>query len=382
MRSLAADNAVPDHDLDTTFVRHPLARGVLSLRVSVAWVVGLALVAVGAPPSQPLALLFFAAAVATQFVYCALRCVTLLEDGAVGGDGGFRRPRRRAAAAPLRLSALSLFVFLACWEIGGRNIVNDLSDLDSDARVGIRTVASVRGEAAAARAAAAVAAACLVATTLLPMPPAAVVLALALGVWSLGRPAVKLLRRPTPAEAASYFNHGSLYPDLVLLAALVGLALGGSVMLVAGEAAAAADPPVARRGADLDRLASPSCSTATRRPTTGSTRSSPSASTRLAALGGRQAVTQAIAALSPAPALSAMPASFAGATTRCSTPAPARVCWRWSRSSGGEVTAADAAPGMMAVARDRWVPPGLPADESSRPGGEAAVDSLGGPFER
>jgi len=73
-----------------------------------------------------------------------------------------------------------------------------------------------------------VAAACLVATTLLPMPPAAVVLALALGVWSLGRPAVKLLRRPTPAEAASYFNHGSLYPDLVLLAALVGLALGGS----------------------------------------------------------------------------------------------------------------------------------------------------------
>ena len=53
-------------------------------------------------------------------------------------------------------------------------------------------------------------------------------LALALGVWSLGRPALKLLRRPTAAQAASYFNHGSLYPDLVLLAALVGLALGGS----------------------------------------------------------------------------------------------------------------------------------------------------------
>jgi hypothetical protein len=28
-------------------------------------------------------------------------------------------------------------------------------------------------------------------------------------------------------QAASYFNHGSLYPDLVLIAALAGLALGG-----------------------------------------------------------------------------------------------------------------------------------------------------------
>lgn len=219
-RSLAAGkSAVPDHDLDTTFVRHPLARGVLRLRVSVAWVVGLALVAVvGTAVLSPLALLFFAAAAATQVVYCALRSVTCWKTVLSGVMVGFGGLAGWAAVAPLRLSALSLFVFLACWEIGGRNIVNDLSDLDSDARVGIRTVASVRGEAAA----------CLVATALLPMPATSVVLALALGAWSLGRPAVKLLRRPTPAEAASYFNHGSLYPDLVLLAALVGLALGGS----------------------------------------------------------------------------------------------------------------------------------------------------------
>jgi len=228
-RSLAVGkSAVPDHDLDTTFVRHPLARGVLSLRVSVAWVGGLTLVAVvGTAALNPLALLFFAAAVATQVVYCALRCVTYWKtvlSGVMVGCGGLAG---WVAVAPLRLSALSLFAFLASWEIGGRNIVNDLSDLESDARVGIRTVASVRGEAAAARAAAAVAAACLVSTALLPMPLMSVVLALALGAWSLGRPAAKLLRRPTPAQAASYFNHGSLYPDLVLLAALVGLALGG-----------------------------------------------------------------------------------------------------------------------------------------------------------
>jgi hypothetical protein len=60
------------------------------------------------------------------------------------------------------------------------------------------------------------------------MPLTSVVLALAFGVWSLAWPGVNLLRRPTPAQAASYFNHGSPYPDLVLIAALVGLALSGT----------------------------------------------------------------------------------------------------------------------------------------------------------
>ncbi len=228
-RSLAAGKStVPRHDVDTTFMRHPLARGVLSLRISVAWVAGLAAVAVvGTALLNPLSLLFFAAAVATQFVYCALRAVTPWKTVLSGVMVGFGGLAGWVAVAPLRWSALTVFVFLACWEIGGRNIVNDLSDLESDAPVGIRTVASVYGEAAAARAAAAVAAACLVSTALLPMPAAAVALALALGAWSLAWPAVELLRRPTPAQAASYFNRGSLYPDLVLLAALVGLALSG-----------------------------------------------------------------------------------------------------------------------------------------------------------
>ncbi len=229
-RSLAAGkSSVPEHDVDTAFVRHPLARGILSLRVSVAWVAGLIVVAVvGTALLNPLSLLFFAAAVATQVVYCALRSVTYWKTVLSGVMVGFGGIAGWVAVAPLRWSALSVFVFLACWEIGGRNIVNDLSDLESDAPVGIRTVASVRGEAAAARAAAAVAAACLVSTALLPMPVTSIVLALAFGVWSLAWPAVNLLRRPTPAQAASYFNHGSPYPDLVLIAALVGLALSAA----------------------------------------------------------------------------------------------------------------------------------------------------------
>ena len=226
-RSLAAGkSSVPEHDVDTAFVRHPLARGVLSLRVSVAWVGGLIVVALlGTALLSPLALLFFLAAVATQVVYCALRSVTYWKTVLSGVMVGFGGLAGWAAVAPLRWSALSVFVFLACWEVGGRNIVNDLSDLESDASVGIRTIASVRGEAAAARAAAAVASVCLISTAVLPMPLSAVALALLFGVWSLAWPALKLLQRPTPAQAASYFNHASPYPDLVLLAALLGLAL-------------------------------------------------------------------------------------------------------------------------------------------------------------
>jgi len=64
----------------------------------------------------------------------------------------------------------------------------------------------------------------LVAVTLLPMPLPAVLLALAFGAWSLALPAYALVRRPTPEQALAYFNRGSLYPDLVLLAAVLGLA--------------------------------------------------------------------------------------------------------------------------------------------------------------
>ena len=219
---------MPEHDIDTTFVRHPLASGVLSLRVSIAWIATLGVVAVvGTAVLSPLSLLFFAAAAATQVVYCALRSVTCWKTVLSGVMVGFGGVAGWVAVAPLRWGALAVFVFLACWEIGGRNIVNDLTDLDCDSRVGIRTVASVHGEAAAARAAAAVAAACLLSTVALPMPAIAIALALAFGVWSLAWPAVELLRRPTPAQAASFFNHGSPYPDLVLVAALVGLGVAG-----------------------------------------------------------------------------------------------------------------------------------------------------------
>ena len=162
--ALRAGKAVVDgYDLDAAFIRHPLAQGVLSLRFSLAWVAGLALIAaVGAWLLGPLCLALFAAAVALEVVYCGLRSVTwakTIVSGVMVGLGGLAG---WAAVAPPRWSALSVFAFLALWEIGCRNLANDLADLGPDLAVGIRSVATTFGAVVAARATVVVAVAVLV----------------------------------------------------------------------------------------------------------------------------------------------------------------------------------------------------------------------------
>jgi 4-hydroxybenzoate polyprenyltransferase len=225
-RSLAAGkDRFEGYDVDTAFLRHPLARGDLSFRFALAWVISLGCVSAGtAFVLRPACLPFFAAAVALEIVYCALRSVTYLKtivSGAMVGVGG---TAGWVAVAPWSWRAASFFAFLALWEIGGRNIANDLADAVSDAAVGIRTVTTTFGERTAARVTAAVAAATLLSVLALPLPLAARAAALLLGAWSMGWPAWVLLKRPTSAQAGSYFNHASLYPALVLAVALVSVA--------------------------------------------------------------------------------------------------------------------------------------------------------------
>ncbi len=215
-------------DIDTAFERHPLARGDLSLRFSLAWVLSLAaLSAVLAFTLAPICLLLFAAAVGLEVVYCALRSVTpwkTVVSGVMVGLGGVAG---WAAVAPLSWRALSVFGFLALWEIGGRNIANDLADIDADRSVGVKTVATVYGPAVAARAACIVGFATLASTVTLPMSGGLLSdLALVAGVFVVAWPGAKLWYRPTSAEAASYFNVASLYPAVVLVVALLPAVFG------------------------------------------------------------------------------------------------------------------------------------------------------------
>jgi 4-hydroxybenzoate polyprenyltransferase len=230
--SLPAGKGVVDgYDIDTAFVRHPLARGDLSLRISVTWVVGLGLVsAVCAYLLSPLCLALFAVAVLLEVGYCALRSVTWLKtvvSGLMVGVGGMAG---WAAVARFSLAALPVFAFLALWEIGGRNLPNDLADVKSDSKVGIRTVATVFGAQVSARTTFRVALATLVALATMRQPLAVTAISLALGVWAMGLPAVELLRSPTSREAGRYFNRASLLPALVFVAAL-----GGAAVLALGS---------------------------------------------------------------------------------------------------------------------------------------------------
>lgn len=211
-------------DLDTAFERHPLARGDLTLSTSVVWVGGLAITsAVAAFAIAPICLAFFALAVALEVAYCSLRSVTWTKTVlsglmvAVGGLAGW------VAVAPLSARAIPFFAFLALWEIGGRNLPNDLADLAADSRVGIKTVATVFGPRISAEATAAVSVATLIPLGLLGLPAWATLASLGLGVWALFVPAVALLREPTSAQAGRFFNRASLLPALVFVVALIAV---------------------------------------------------------------------------------------------------------------------------------------------------------------
>lgn len=218
---------VKGYDLDAAFLRHPLAQGTVTLRLSLLWVAGLTLVAAaGAWLLGPLCLALFGAAVALEVLYCGLRSVTWVKtviSGVMVGSGGLAG---WAAVAPLRWSALPVFVFLALWEIGCRNLANDLADLGPDRAVGIRTVATTFGPVVAARANLVVAAAVLAAVPFLGLGGGALAVALASGVLLVAWPAVRLYREPTSARAGWYFNLASLYPVAVLLAAVGAWAAG------------------------------------------------------------------------------------------------------------------------------------------------------------
>jgi 4-hydroxybenzoate polyprenyltransferase len=222
-RSLAAGKeAAPDDDVDTIVLRHPLAQGVISRRMAVAWVASLAVIAlVGAAALGTGCVVAFGGAVALEVAYCTLRSVTWMKtfvSGAMVGLGGLAG---WLAGAPLSAAAVPVFALLAVWEIAGRNLPNDLADIEADSAVALRTVATTFGPRVAAGATAVGAVATAGLCLVLPAPPLLRVAALVCAGWSMLLPARRLLARPVPAEAAGYFNRASLFPALAFAAGLV-----------------------------------------------------------------------------------------------------------------------------------------------------------------
>ncbi|MFB4315182.1 UbiA family prenyltransferase [Actinomadura sp. 21ATH] len=223
-------------DLDTAGARHPVAQGLLPLASGVLWTAGLGLAALVLSVALGwVCTALFAAALLLGAAYSRLATVTpyktLLLGAAVslwGCTGWFAVG---ADIDPPRLALLA--VWLAAWEIGGRNLPNDLADTEEDARLGIATVAVVHGRSAcaawscAALAVAAAAGAALMAVAF-PVTGAIGLGAAVLAGCLLVAAGLRLVRRPDPATAQAVFNVTSLHPVLVLAGVLTAHALSGA----------------------------------------------------------------------------------------------------------------------------------------------------------
>jgi 4-hydroxybenzoate polyprenyltransferase len=220
--------ADPSYDLDTAFQRHPLAHGAMSLALAWTWVGGLGVVSVvSAFALGPACVACFAGAVALEVLYCGLRSVTwtkTLVSGAMVGLGGLAG---WVAVAPLSLGAAAFFVFLALWEIVGRNLPNDLADYDDDSRVGLKTVSTVFGHATAGKAIFGGSILTVLSVMPLPLGPVAGLASLVVVVLLMVVPSVSLAEQPTSPAAAQYFNRASLVPAIMFAIALAVIVVGG-----------------------------------------------------------------------------------------------------------------------------------------------------------
>ena len=219
-------------DIDTALIRHPLAQGYLSYRSGVVWIVASSLIAVmGAYLLNPWCVVFFVVALLLEIYYCRLSQVSafkFLITGVMVGVGamaGWIAVVDRVAVLP----ALAFFVWIAAWEIGGRNIVNDWSDIDEDVHLGIKTIPVVYGHRVAGRLILfflLLTVGCsVVIAYLVPFNMIYLVGALIEGWYALLYPTLRLLKNPSPEMAITLFNRASLYPLVMLTIIVVSIYL-------------------------------------------------------------------------------------------------------------------------------------------------------------
>jgi 4-hydroxybenzoate polyprenyltransferase len=217
-------------DLDAVYVRHPLARGLISLRHAVLWTAGWALVAlIGAYLLNPVCVLVFLFGCVAETAYCLLFRVSWLRtliSGTVKTAGGIAAVFA-VTPEPEPLFLVNLFAWLFAWEVGGQNVPNDLSDVEQDQVMKAETVPIHFGREGAIR----IISQALVTTTILSLvlyystpahlSPLYLPGALASAVFLLLIPAYRLQRAPSVQLASALFNRSSYYPLFMLMIILM-----------------------------------------------------------------------------------------------------------------------------------------------------------------
>lgn len=230
VRSAISPKIAEGYDIDVVNVRHPVALGVLSTRLAIAWVVGLGLVALGfAFWIRPGCALIFAGCVCLEAVYCALKRRTWLKTIPGGAMVGLGALAGWYAVRDFDLYALAFFFLLTFWEIFGRNVTNDLADMSHDAPLGIKTLATVHGPKWSARVSMGGTMAILVVATFQQGSLFLRLLLVVAAAWSMTLPALGLVRSPQEGTAQRVFNRASLFPPLAFIAAMIFFAARAAI---------------------------------------------------------------------------------------------------------------------------------------------------------
>jgi 4-hydroxybenzoate polyprenyltransferase len=221
-------------DLDSVGTRHPIAQGSLSHGAAIGWVAFWGLLSlVTAFLLKPLCALLLVAAVGIEILYCKLLRVThwkALLSGLMVATGGLAGVFA-VSSSPAPLAVALFAIWAASWEVGGRNVPNDWSDIEEDVNLGVRTLPIRFGRAASSRIAAGLSALCVACSLAFPFAAplgnTTVYLALSAtaGLALLGLPALRWLREQSVESAMAYFNKACFYPLAVFAAMVIGIAL-------------------------------------------------------------------------------------------------------------------------------------------------------------
>lgn len=221
-------------DLDSVGTRHPIAQGALSRRAAIGWVAFWGILSLAtAYLLKPVCAALLLAAVGLELGYCKLLRVShwkVLLSGAMVAVGGLAGVFA-VSDAPPPAAVLFFALWAASWEIGGRNIPNDWSDIEEDVNLGVRTLPIRYGRLASSRIAAAFASLSFLCSLAFPFvaplrePLLYLGLAAVAGLALLAIPALRWLREPSIESAMAYFNKACFYPLAVFAAMAVSIAV-------------------------------------------------------------------------------------------------------------------------------------------------------------
>lgn len=226
------DNGLLPHiqnDLDSIFLRHPIAHGLLPFRMATFWTVAWALLAlVGSYLLNPFCAAIFLFSCLLESIYCLLWKTSYVKafiSGIVKTSGAMAAifAVDQDPSPPL---LMLLFFSLFFWELGGQNMANDWADIEEDRILRARSIPLRFGPVVTSR----MILFSLLLTVilsailffLLPVKSPLVGLAASIitGLYLLLIPAYRLYTTKDRFYAVELFNHASYYP-VALLAVII-----------------------------------------------------------------------------------------------------------------------------------------------------------------